>query len=76
MLSGFDRHQSAMSAELGFMISGGIAAGLSGVGLGLTLTLDTVGKKRTADQREWSMADTPSDKGTPKTETPEAPDPS
>jgi len=59
MQSGFDRHQSAMAEELGFAVSGGIAAGLSGVGLGLTLTFDSVGKKRTADQGEWSMVDTP-----------------
>jgi hypothetical protein len=51
----WDDHESALRNELGFAVGGGVAAGLSGAGLGITLSFDRIGAKKIADQGDWTM---------------------
>jgi len=67
-------HEAALQSELGFAVGGSIAAGLSGAGLGLTLSFDHIGAKKIADHGEWSMR-VPAAPAPPTDDAPVAPEP-
>jgi hypothetical protein len=62
----WDDHSSALSDELGFAIGGGVAAGLSGAGIGITMSFDRIGAKKLADHGEWTMRVAEEPQGVPE----------
>ena len=69
----FEQHQSALSQELAFSVGGGIAAGIAGTGLGITLAFDQIGKKKIAEHGEWSMRIPEEAEAKPEATPPEEP---